>query len=298
MAQRPEGTPKVGRPRSAPKVLPMDAIARSRAATDRSFPGLRAFYRLLFLVVLSTQCTPVHASAERAFGQTHARYAAALSNFVKNGRVDYAGLQSAPQDLDAYLNDLARVTPEEFATWSRENRLALLLNLYNAQTLRLILDHYPLKSIRDIGTLPAAAWRELVARFGGQIMTLDHLENKIIRPDYDEPRVHFALVCAANGCPPLRSEPYVGDRLDEQLDDQAKQFLAIVEKNHFDVAQNTLWLSPIFKWYKEDFTGKAGSLAAYVKPFLPQESRRALERSSKLKVLHTNYDWNLNEQTR
>src|SRR5258706_13089526 len=127
MAQRPEGTPKVGRPRSAPKVLPMDAIARSRAATDRSFPGLRAFYRLLFLVVLSTQCTPVHASAERAFGQTHARYAAALSNFVKNGRVDYAGLQSAPQDLDAYLNDLARVTPEEFATWSRENRLALLL---------------------------------------------------------------------------------------------------------------------------------------------------------------------------
>ena len=276
----------------------MDGIARSPAANDRRFAGFYVFCRVLFVIQLSALCTPEHASAAGGFDQTHARYGAVLSNFVKNGRVDYAGLQSAPQDLDAYLNELATITPEEFATWSRENRLALLLNLYNARTLRLIIDHYPLKSIRNIGTLPGAAWRQLVVRFGGQIMALDHLENKIIRADYNEPRIHFALVCAANGCPPLRSEPYIGNRLERQLDDQAKQFLATGEKNRFDLEKNTLWLSPIFKWYKEDFTGKTGSLAAYVKPFLPEESRHGLERSSKIRVLYTDYDWNLNEWTR
>jgi len=276
----------------------MDGMARWPAANDRRFPRLYAFCRLLVVIELSALWTPEHASAAGGFDQTHARYGAVLSQFVKNGRVDYAGLQSAPQDLDAYLNDLATITPEEFATWSRDNRLALLLNLYNARTLRLIIDHYPLKSIRNIGTLPGAAWRQLVVRFGGQIMALDHLETKIIRADYNEPRIHFALVCAANGCPPLRSEPYIGNRLEEQLDDQAKQFLATGEKNRFDVEKNTLWLSPIFKWYKEDFTGKTGSLAAYVKPFLPQESRQALDRSSKIKVRYTDYDWNLNEWTR
>src|SRR5262249_25158474 len=89
------------------------------------------------------------------FDHTHGRYGCVLSNFVTNGRVDYARLQAAPQELDAYLNELAAVNPGQFAAWSREDRLALLLNLYNAWTLRLIIDHYPLKSIRDIGTLPA-----------------------------------------------------------------------------------------------------------------------------------------------
>jgi hypothetical protein len=91
-----------------------------------------------------------------------------------------------------------------------------------------------LKNIRDIGTLPGAAWRQLIGRFGGRIMTLDHLENKIIRAEYSEPRIHFALVCAAKGCPQLRAEPYVSPRLDSQLDDQAKRFLATAEKNRFD----------------------------------------------------------------
>ena len=89
-------------------------------------------------------------------------------------------LHSAPNELNEYLDELAAVKPDEFAQWSQEDRLALLLNLYNGWTLRLIIDHYPLKSIRQIGTLPGAAWRQLIVRFGGQVMTLDHLENKVI----------------------------------------------------------------------------------------------------------------------
>ena len=191
--------------------------------------------------------------------------------------MDYTALRTAPTELDAYLNELAAVKPDEFAAWNRENRLALLLNLYNARTLRLIIDHYPLKSIRDIGALPGAAWRQLIVRFGGQIMTLEHLENKIIRAGYGEPRIHFALVCAAKGCPPLRSEPYEGQRLDSQLDEQAQQFLATAEKNRFDAAKDTLWLSPIFKWYGEDFEKKSGGVLRFLKPYWPEKERAMLD---------------------
>jgi hypothetical protein len=239
-----------------------------------------------------------HTTAAAGFDQTHALYAGVLRNFVTNGLVDYARLKAAPGELDAYLNEVAAVTPEDFVAWSRDNRLALLLNLYNARTLRLIIDHYPLKSIRDIGVLGGAAWRELVVRFGGQIMSLDHLENNVIRPEYREPRVHFALVCAARGCPPLRAEPYLGGRLSEQLDDQARRFLAEAEKNRFDAATDTLWLSPIFKWYKDDFTGGGGSLADYVKPFLSGEPAQTLSNSARVKVRYTKYDWELNERKR
>ena len=256
--------------------------------------GLRLFPVLMWLALGRTEI----ASSQTAFDQSHARLAGVLSNVVSGGRVDYVRLRSSPGELDVYLNELAAVKPDEFTAWSRENRLALLLNLYNARTLRLVIDHYPLKSIREIGTLPGAAWRDLIVRFGGQVATLDHLEKKIIRPGYGEPRIHFALVCAAQGCPPMRSEPYVGARLDRQLDDQARQFLATTEKNRFDPATGTLWLSPIFKWYQEDFTGRTGSLAAYVKPFLPDESRRALEPATKVKVRYTDYDWSLNERSR
>jgi hypothetical protein len=162
----------------------------------------------------------------------------------------------------------------------------------------LIIDHYPLKSIRDIGLLPGAAWRRSVVRFEGELMSLDHLEHKVIRARYDEPRIHFAVVCAAVSCPPLRSEPYVGARLSEQLDDQARKFLADPEKNRYAAAAGELWLSPIFDWYRDDFTKPAGSLEAYVKPLLPAEITAAMGRAPKVEVRFLDYDWALNELRR
>ena len=218
-----------------------------------------------------------------------------LKQFVKDARVDYAGLKAQPGELNRYLETLAQIPPAEFEQWPENERLACLINLYNATTLKLIVDNYPLKSIRNLGVLPGAAWREFTVRFGGQLLTLDHLENKIIRVNYHEPRIHFALVCAALGCPPLRSEAYTGARLNEQLDDQARQFFNQPEKNRFDAAKNTLYLSPIFKWYEADFTKPAGSLAAYAKTFLPEAQRAALTEVDKVKVRFTDYDWALNE---
>ena len=102
-------------------------------------------------------------------------------------------------------------------------------------------------------------------------------------------------MCAAKGCPPLRSEPYVGSQLDKQLDDQARRFLGNPKKNRFEVETQTLWLSPIFKWYEEDFTRSAGSLDIYVKPYLPEPSRIELDKAENVRVRHTDYDWDLND---
>jgi len=229
------------------------------------------------------------------FDQSHARFSGILTRYVKGTGVDYAGLKAHPQELNSYLEEIAAVKKADFKKWGEPEQIAFLINTYNASTLRLIMDHHPLKSIRDIGALPGAAWREMIVRFWDELMTLDHLENKILRVEYREPRIHFALVCAAKGCPPLRTEAYVGLRLGEQLDDQARIFLGTPDKNRFDATKNTLHLSPIFKWYEKDFTQAAGSLTAYVKPFLPESQRAALEGRKKIKIRFTDYDWTLNE---
>lgn len=247
--------------------------------------------RPVFATLLATLLVALPA---RAFDQTHARWGRVLDAFLSSNRVDYAGLKARPTELDMYLAEVAAVPAADFAQWPRADRLALLLNLYNAATFRLIADHYPVASIRGIGTLPGAAWRMPVVRFGGEEITLDHLEHQIIRAEYAEPRIHFALVCAAVSCPPLRPEPYTGTRLDAQLDDQTRLFLADAGKNRFDAATGTLHLSPIFKWFTEEFTAGGRTLEAWVKPFLPAGSAKALAEARRVKVKFTDYDWALN----
>mgnify|MGYP001585357909 CR=1 FL=1 len=114
--------------------------------------------------------------------------------------------------------------------------------------------------------------------------------------DYAEPRLHFALVCAAKGCPTLRSEAYVGPRLDSQFDDQAKQFLAMPDKNRVEAAERVGYLSPIFKWYGGDFEKKSGSVLAALKPYWPEKSAAALAKGG-FKIRYTDYDWSLNEES-
>ncbi|MGE3311197.1 MAG: DUF547 domain-containing protein [Limisphaerales bacterium] len=228
----------------------------------------------------------------------HQTYARVLREFVRDARVDYAGLKARPGDLDAYLEELARVAPAEFARWPRGERLALLINLYNAQTLRLIVDHHPIAGIRKIGLLPGSAWKRKVVRFGGRVTTLDDLEHGVIRREYQEPRIHFALVCAAKGCPPLRDEPYLPERLEDQLNDQARRFLAEAAKNRVDSSTRTLWLSPIFEWFEGDFTAGGTTIVEYVERYLPEAARRELRAIPDLRVRYSDYDWSLNEQAK
>ncbi len=261
---------------------------------DFSYPAAVFLWRLILFLTLASASACGQTSAP-PFDPTHAPFGAVLGRFVTNGWVNYGGLKQEPADLDAYLNRLATIPATDFAQWPKAERLAVLLNLYNAQTLRLILDHHPLRSIRNIGVLPGAAWKRPVVRWAGKTLSLDQLEHEQIRPVFNEPPIHFALVCAAKGCPPLRAEPYVAAKLDAQLDDQARVFLATTAKNRFDPKSGELWLSPIFDWYAKEFGADSAGIIRYVTPYLPADARAELARANKVEVRFTDYDWSLND---
>lgn len=253
---------------------------------------------LPFATLLRCAAFLLAAATASAFDHTHAAFEGVLQRHVRDGLVDYAALKAAPRDLDRYLAALAAVPEAEFKAWSEPQRLAFLLNLYNAATLRLILDHYPLTSIRRIGFLPGAAWKkEGVALFGKKV-SLDHVEHGIIRPEYPDARAHFALVCAARGCPPLRGEAYVAPRLDAQLDDQGRVFLGDSRKNRVEVATRTVHLSAIFKWFAGDFEAAGGTVLKFVTPFFPDPARAALAAGGDFTIAYTDYDWSLNDQAK
>jgi hypothetical protein len=248
----------------------------------------------LLFVSLFALATSLRADAAREFDKGHGTYGQVLAAHVHDGLVDYASLNRNPAMLDQYLDQVAAVPEAEFRRWSEDDRLALLLNLYNAATLKLIVDHYPVNSIKDIGGFLRGPWKQKVVRLFGRVITLDHLEHEIIRKDYPDARAHFALVCAARGCPPLRAEAYSGTRLGEQMDANGKAFLGQSEKNRVDAANRTVHLSPIFKWFSEDFERHAGSVLNFVTPYFSEPDRQALERHE-YRIRHTDYDWTLND---
>lgn len=246
---------------------------------------------LLALFTISTLC---HAT-EGSFDHTHAAFTAVLQSHVKSEKVNYAALKASPDALGSYLASLAAVKEGTFNGWGKDQRLAFLINLYNAATLKLVVDHYPVKSIKDIGSFLKGPWDQVVVHVFGQTVTLNHIEHDIIRAKYDEPRAHFALVCASIGCPPLRAEAFDATRLNEQLNDQGKVFFATTSKNRVDAKGGVLYLSPIFKWFTKDFTTKSGSVEKFVAPFFNEADKAAIL-SGKLGIEYTEYSWSLNKQ--
>ena len=235
--------------------------------------------------VLAGVCWALAAGAQ-AFDHTHAQFDALLKAHVdEQGLVDYRALKAKPDDLKAYLDTLAAVSAEDYETWTPPQRLAFAFNLYNASTLQLIVDHYPIKSIRDIGTRFRGPWKQPAVRFRGSTITLDALEHGYLRKEYNEPRLHLALVCAAKGCPPLRREAYVAERLDAQLDDQSRKYLGSSRGLQLDRANGEARISAIFQWYGKDFP----SVAAFV-------AKHSGESLDGLKIRYLDYDWSLNEQ--
>jgi hypothetical protein len=229
----------------------------------------------------------------------HAAFDGLLRRHVDSGMVDYDAFAASPE-FAAYLTLLARTDP---ATLPRDERLAFWINAYNAYTIALINKHGERKSIRNINRALGlfkglGPWNEKIAVVGGTAYGLDHIEQKIIRPEFGEPRIHFALVCAAIGCPPLRSEAFTAARLDAQLDDQARIFLLqSPEKNRVDVATGTVYVSNIFSFndYEKDFGGTRQGVARFIAGYHPAGAERALLESGRWKRwVVTPYDWGLN----
>lgn len=207
----------------------------------------------------------------------------------EGGWVDYAALREDAKPLDRYIASLADAPFDELG---RDEKLALLINGYNAFTLRLILDHYPLKSIKDI---PAEKrWDARRWKIGGNTWSLTQIEHEQVRPKFEEPRIHFALVCAAVGCPPLRGEAYVGSRVEEQLEEQTRYVHDNDKWFRFEPQQNTAHLTSLYKWYGGDFEQVAGSVLKYAARYAPP-LEAALDAGKEPKVEWQNYDWTLND---
>ncbi len=247
-------------------------------------------------VILAAAPTP-------AAGQTfdHGLFDRLLAQHATAGMVDYDAFKASP-DFAAYLGRLAEFDPR---TLARDEQLAFWINAYNAYTIQLINQHDERESIRNInkglfGIKAYGPWKEKLAVVGGTAYGLDHIEQKIIRPEFKEPRIHFALVCAAMGCPPLRSDAYIGGRLNEQLDQQARVFLLqSPEKNRIDAAAQAVYVSQVFKFrdYEKDFGGTREAVARYIAGFYPQGPERdLLESGAWEKWEYTDYDWTLNSQ--
>ncbi|MBG8552446.1 DUF547 domain-containing protein [Hymenobacter guriensis] len=207
------------------------------------------------------------------------------------GLVDYQGFKADEKAFNQYLAQLSKNAPA--ASWSKPEQMAYWINAYNAYTIRLILDHYPLQSIKDIGSkiqipLVSTPWAARFFSIGGEKMSLDHIEHSILRKQYDDPRIHFALVCASISCPRLRNEAYTATQLSQQLDDQGRNFLNDPAKNN--VGRAAAQLSRYFDWYKADWEKNGQSVAKWVNRY----SKTRMNADAK--VTYQDYNWNLNKQ--
>jgi len=232
------------------------------------------------------------------------------------GMVNYSVLKANRKPLDEFTQSMSRLDPKSYDAWADAEKIAFWINAYNALTLKAIINHYPIKasffksfvypdnSIRQI----PGVWDKITFSVLGREITLDGIEHEILRPKFNEPRIHMALVCAATGCPPLRDEPYVGGKLDSQLRDQSSKFLQNPAKFRIDRTNNKVYLSPIFDWFGEDFVKTYGVtrdfsgfpekqkavlnfISGHVEP-----AEKAYLVKGNFSIEYLKYDWSLNEK--
>ena len=251
----------------------------------KNFPYLFSFFTLLLL--FSWPRPSAHGAPG---GVDNTLYGELLGRYVKSGVVDYRGLKKEEGNLDRYLRILEKTDPK---TLSRKDQFAFYINAYNAWTIKLILSDYPgIKSIKDLGSLFKSPWKKKIARIDGDVISLNNIEHDILRPRFKDPRIHFAVNCASKSCPPLRSEPYEGDVLDNQLTEMTKRFINDPERNHLQ--GNTLYVSSIFKWYSGDFND---DMVGFFRKYAQGELRDGLKKhAGDIEVEYLDYDWTLNGQ--
>ncbi|ERT09646.1 hypothetical protein M595_0418 [Lyngbya aestuarii BL J] len=232
------------------------------------------------------------------------KYQQVLSTYVdQEGKVNYKVLKENRQVLDTFNASLATLSPDTFANWTEKEKIAFWINAYNSLTLLAIIENYPSKSIRDI----PGVWTRIQFKVIGKEVTLDEIEHKILRVQFNEPRIHMGLVCASIGCPILLQEPYIGDKLDEQLNKQTRRFIALNQNFKIDKQDNKVYLSSIFKWFGEDFipsfkvqekfTGsdKERAVLNFLSQYL-DESEQEYLMNGKYQIKYLDYDWSLNDQ--
>ena len=269
---------------------------------------LHALSRRTFFLASAALAMPVRA---QTFDHRHAAWATLLKKHVvlldggKASQLRYAGMAADSAALKAYLATLTAVSSAEFDGFSKPQQQAFLINAYNAFTVDLVLTRYPkLASIKELGSLLQSPWKQKFVPLLGTTTSLDGIEHEMLRARgrYDDPRVHFAVNCASIGCPMLREEAFVAERLDAQLDEQAQRFLSDRTRNRWSPATGKLEVSKIFDWYGEDFKlGHRGiaSLPAFLARYADRLADAPADReriaAQKVPLSFLDYDWRLND---
>lgn len=271
------------------------------------------FSALLSALLFSVTFQPAKAYA---VDFSYENYAHVLKTYLNDdGMVNYKALKANREKLDAFCTSLEKLDPGIYENWTEKEKIAFWLNAYNAHILQTIINRYPIKaSLLKSLAFPKNSIQQISGAFNkisfvimGRKMTQDDIEHETLRKLFNEPRVHMALVCAAKGCPPLRNEPYLGEKAEAQLNDQTKKFLSNRSKFSIDRTNTTVSLSSIFKWFGEDFIKSYGTDKAFkghnqkeravlnfISVYLPERDRDYLKKR-KYTVSYTPYDWSLNE---
>jgi hypothetical protein len=229
----------------------------------------------------------------RPNGIDHTLFTQVLAAHVKDGAVDYKAIKTDPR-FPQYIAMLQKSNPEVL---TGEEKLAFWINAYNAFTIQYVLDKYPIKSLMNklSYVTGGGTFKTKFIEIDGRKLSLNDIENDVIRPMGD-PRIHFALVCGAKSCPPLRPEAYVADRLGEQMNEQGRLFMSQSDKNRFDFEKNEIAISKIFDWFKDDFRQNGKSELEFISHYLPPEqAQKLLAQAATIKVKYTEYNWDLNE---
>ncbi len=250
------------------------------------------------------------ALAQAGFDHSHAAWTTLLNKHVvvlrggQASQLRYAGMAADRAALKAYLDSLSAVSDATFKAWSKPQQMAFLINAYNAFTVELILTRWPkLASIKDLGSLFQSPWKPKWVPLLGAKVSLDEIEHEMLRAPgrYDDPRVHFAVNCASIGCPALREEAFTPERLEVQLDEQTRRFMADRSRNRYDPQSGRLAVSKIFDWFGEDFrqghrgiTSLGVFLARHADQLADSAADRERIRGGKLEIGFLDYDWQLN----
>lgn len=213
--------------------------------------------------------TPSH----KAWDQLLQKYVSA------SGKVNYKGFQQSKTKLNAYLDELAKNPVQD--NWSKAEKMAYWINAYNAFTVKLITDNYPITSITKLHN--GKPWDVKWIQLGDKTYSLNAIENDILRPQFKDARIHFAINCAAQSCPPLLNRAWTAENLDKYLNQQAKAFINNLTFNK--ISTNEVQLSKIFEWYAEDF----GNLVAFLNKYATTKI------NANAKIKYVEYDWALNE---
>jgi len=201
------------------------------------------------------------------------------SNVSSSGKVNYSGMKNNISKINAYIKQLENLTDQK--DWSRNEKLAYWINLYNAATVRLIVQNYPTTTIKNInGGKP---WDKKVVTIGSKSYSLNQIENDVIRPKFKEPRIHFAVNCAAVSCPKIMNSAFMPDKLNKQLTKQAKAFINGSKNN---ITADKVVISKIFEWYAGDF---GSSIIDYLNKYSTTKI------NSDATISYNNYNWDLNK---